>query len=388
MNIKPLNDRIVFNPGNIDPDFRPMGKGTGKKTFIQGTYNPGMARLKNGNILLIIRVAEHLEKPVEKNYVFSPRMDVKEKKYVLDMFPRKIVGFKDPREIDIIQQNKTIAVRLTGISWLLPVELTPNGMEVVKIHYKKAMFSQIGYQEYGIEDPRITKIGKKYYMTVVGVSSNKIGTCLYESINGIDYKLKGLIFDHQNRDVVIFPNKVKGRYVALTRPEGKANISYPPNSKSIAGRYINAAFSPDLIHWTPYEKSVITLRKDSLINERIGACAPPIPVKINQKDYFLNIFHGVEHDGTRVGKYRSFAALHDKKEPTKVVKINYRPLLESNPTLKKQIKGKFFLKKDVVFTTGLLPYKDKYLVCSGELDTAVRMTIFSKKQLNLYFNEL
>lgn len=382
--MKSLNDKIIFSPGDIDPDFRPVGKDTGKETFIVGTFNPGMTRLKNNNILLVIRVAEALKKPIGKGYVLTPRMDSKKKKFVLDKFPRKIIKFKDPREIDIIQENKSIAMRLTGISWLLPVELTPDGLEIIKIHYNKVMFPQTAYQEYGIEDPRITKIKNKYYMTVVGVSSNMIGTCLYESANGIDYKLKGLLFNHQNRDVVLFPNKIKNKYIALTRPEGKANIAYPPKSKSIAGRQISMAFSPDLIHWAPYEKSVLTLQKDTLINDRIGACAPPIPIKIKGKDYFLNIFHGVEYDGTRVGKYRTFAALHDKKDPAKIVKVNYKPLIESNPKLKKQIKGRLFLKRDVVFTTGLLPHEDNYIICSGELDTAVRTTVFSKKQVHKF----
>ena len=82
MNIKPLDNRIVFSPGDIDPDFRPFEKDTGKETFIQDTYNPGMTRLKNGNILLIIIVAGHLEKPVEKTIFFHQEWILKRK----DMF--------------------------------------------------------------------------------------------------------------------------------------------------------------------------------------------------------------------------------------------------------------------------------------------------------------
>ena len=389
MSIKPLNDRIVFSPGDIREDFRPVGKDTGKETFIQGTYNPGMTRLKNGHILLMVRVAEHLRQVTEQNRVLSPRWDVKKKKYVIDYYPKKIARFMDPRQIDLMQPNRTIAMRLTGISWLLPVEMNPGGMEIVKIHYSKALFSQIAYQEYGVEDPRITKIANKYYMTVVGVGSNKIGTSLYESSNGIHYKLKRLMFDHQNRDVVLFPNKFNKRYVVLTRPEGKANVSYPPKSKSIAGRYINAAFSPDLIHWAPHETIVLTLKENSLMDERIGAGAPPISIIIKGNKYFLALFHAVQHEeGNPVGIYRIFPALFDKKNPAKIVKVGHRPLLEFNPKLRTQIKGKLFLKRDVVFTTGILPYEDKYLVCSGELDTAIRMTVFSKKQLHAYLNPI
>ena len=61
MGIKTLDDKIVFSPENISINFCPVAKDTGKETFILGTFNPGMARLKNGNILLMIRIAEALK---------------------------------------------------------------------------------------------------------------------------------------------------------------------------------------------------------------------------------------------------------------------------------------------------------------------------------------
>lgn len=387
MGIKTLEDKIVFSPENISINFCPVAKDTGKETFILGTFNPGMTRLKNGNILLMIRIAEALKGFKGKDVVYTPRMDLKKKKFVLDTYPRKDVKFSDPRHFDIIQANGEPALRLTSISWLLPVELSPDGMKIVKIHYNKAILPKKVYQEYGIEDPRITKIKNKYYMTAVGVSPNKICTCLYESNNGLDYKLKGVIFDNQNKDVVLFPNKIKGRYVALTRPEGASNIAYPyEDNLLVGGEYINIAFSPDLKYWTPYDDILLTLRKNSLVEKKIGNNSPPILIDFNRKKYWLFLFHGVQSGGShRIGIYRTFIALLDKNNPTKIIKIKYKPFLEPNLKLEQQIKEKMLL-KNIVFTTGMISHGKDYLICSGEGDTVVRMTRVSKEAITKFLS--
>lgn len=385
MGVKISKDKILFSPGDISSDFRPVGKDTNQETYIMGTFNPGMTRLKNNNILLMVRVAEALKKFKTETEVFTPRMDLKKKKFVLDSYPRKYVKFTDPRHLDIQQENNSVAIRLTSISWLLPIELTEDGLNIVKIHYNKAIFPSKQYQEFGIEDPRIVKIKNKHYMTVVGVSSNKICSCLYQSNNGLDYALKGLIFDHQNKDVVLFPDKIKGRYAAFTRPEGAGNIAYPYESKMLGGQFINVAYSPDLTHWAPSEGIVLGLRKGTLADEKLAPSSPPVLVNHKGKKFWLLLFHGVKCGRRvhKVGIYRTFTALLDRNDPTKVIRVDYDPFLEFNPGLEKQIKGKLFL-KNVIFTTGIIPNKDDYIICSGEADTAVRMTIVAKKQLYLH----
>jgi hypothetical protein len=39
---------------------------------------------------------------------------------------------------------------LTSLSWILPVELTPDGLEVVTVHYDKAIAPQGSFQCYGV----------------------------------------------------------------------------------------------------------------------------------------------------------------------------------------------------------------------------------------------
>ena len=95
--------------------------------------------------------------------------------------------------------------------------------------------------ELGVEDPRITKIGGIYYMTYVGLSRREgISTYLASSKDGLNWERKGIIFGQQDKDVVLFPEAIKGRYVAFDRPEGNFEFSTP---------HIWIARSKDLIHW-------------------------------------------------------------------------------------------------------------------------------------------
>jgi beta-1,2-mannobiose phosphorylase / 1,2-beta-oligomannan phosphorylase len=79
----------------------------------------------------------------------------------------------------------------------------------------------VRYQEFGVKDARISRIGDLWYMTTCSVSSERHCTSLYVSSNGLDYALKGVILDHQNKDMLFFKGKLDGYFLALTRPLGE-----------------------------------------------------------------------------------------------------------------------------------------------------------------------
>ncbi len=94
------------------------------------------------------------------------------------------------------------------------------------------------------------------------------------------------------------------------------------------------------------------------------------------------LYHGVENKGA-VGIYRTFWALLDKDDPSKIVYLEDAvPLLEANSNLTSAINHQVYL-HDVVFTTGISEYEDDFIVASGELDLACRITRISKKQFSL-----
>ena len=102
MNIfsKILSDKIVFSPESIKESFRPIGKRLKKETKILATFNPGAVKLANGNILLMVRVAEAIVNPIKGNKIGSIRWDEK-KGYVIDYYKKKDTNLEDPRAIKI-----------------------------------------------------------------------------------------------------------------------------------------------------------------------------------------------------------------------------------------------------------------------------------------------
>jgi len=380
------NDKIIFSPNDIREEYKPLHKDIGQETEILGTFNPGMAKLPNGNLLLMIRVAEALKEWNMEEYILTPRFDTRLKKFVIDKYSKDNIMLRDPRLFIQKQQNNTFSLGLTSISWLLPVEITPDASKIIKVHYDHLIVPKRKLEEMGIEDPRITTINNEYYMIVVTVSSNRICTSLYKSKDGVSYSYKDIIFEHQNKDVVLFPDKINGQYHALTRPEGNnTSIGFPPHEKYLAGPFINVATSLDLLYWKPVEGMLKLLEKKSFYTSRIGPGAPPIIHYLSGKSYYLELFHGVENQGSNeVGKYRTFAMLINKNDPNEIKAISKEPVLQYNEDLKNQIKGKLLIEKDVVFTTGIASYDADYIIASGELDTATRLTRVSKDYFNSF----
>ena len=148
---------------------------------------------------------------------------------MLDRWPLDLVDASDPRVVKLCGQGWDV-LALTSLSWLLPVELSPDGRERLAIHYDKAIAPAGDWQCYGIEDPRISRVGDDYWMTTCSVSPERHSTTLYHSTNGLDWRFVDIVLDHQNKDMLIFEGRIDGHYWAQTRPLGDVYFAYPPGS--------------------------------------------------------------------------------------------------------------------------------------------------------------
>jgi predicted GH43/DUF377 family glycosyl hydrolase len=366
-----ISDHLIFTPDDVDLTRSPLREGLTDKTYVLGAFNPGLCRLPNGNLLLMVRIAEALSAPVHNDRVHCIRWD-EEKKYTTDAWPLSAVEIRDPRKFRIKAYGFPVYA-LTSLSWLLPVELNEDGSLVRHVHYDKAIAPQTNAQEYGMEDPRISSIGGKYYMTVCCVSAGRHCTMLYSSENGLDYQDLGIVLEHQNKDMLLFEGRLNGNYYALTRPMGECYFATAPSSEWHPGAAIHLASSPDLLHWRPAARPFLRARKLAPSNVKIGGGTPPILTP----DGWLMLYHGVENKG-EVGIYRTFWALLDRADPLRILALgDVEPLLEANPTLTEPIKHQLYL-TDVVFTTGIAEHGDTYILASGEADLACRITIINK----------
>lgn len=366
-------DQLVFTPDDIDLSRSPLAGKLAAETYILGAFNPGMTRLPNGNLLLMVRVAEALRTPIHNGHIHAIRWS-EDGGYTLDPWPLEHVDTKDPRKF-MMRGGGWKVMALTSLSWLLPVELSADGRTVVTVHYDKAIEPRRDYQCYGVEDARISKVGERHLMTTCSVSPERHSTTLYTSDDAMDWTLEGIVLDHQNKDMLIFEGLIEDKYFAQTRPLGDLYFAYPPGSEWRAGPSINLASSPDALHWKPYDKPGIRPHAATMATARMGGGAPPVLTD----EGWLTLWHGVEPSGV-VGIYRTYWSILDRDDPSKVVKTSHHALLEPAPHLTDPIRDLMYL-DNVVFTTGIADGGDHWVVASGEADLACRVTWVDKAAL-------
>jgi predicted GH43/DUF377 family glycosyl hydrolase len=370
-----VTDQLVFRPRDVDLTRSPLRRSLDAPTHVLGAFNPGLTRLPSGNLLLMVRVAEALDEPVADGHARAIRWTPEG--YVLDRYPVGSVAMTDPRQFSL-RGGPHRLLGLTSLSWLLPVELTPDGRERVAVHYDRAIEPAASYQEYGVEDARISKIDDRWYMTTCSVSAERHCSTLHVSENGLDYALLGIVLDHQNKDMLLFEGKIDGKFTALTRPLGEVYFAYPESSPYAGGPSIQLASSPDALHWKPFDRPGIRARKGSTSSMKVGGGSPPIRTEHG----WLVVYHGVETRET-VGIYRSFWALLDRDDPSRILRLeDDAPLLEANPELTRSIAEQMYLPTPVVFTTGIADGGETFILASGEADLACRITHLPKARFS------
>ena len=375
-------DQIVFDPRDVDLSKGPLAGRIDAETYCLGAFNPGMTRLPNGNLLMMVRVAEALKTPIVDQKIHSIRWEPGDAhtadagRYCLDPWPLEMVDTADPRKF-MMRGGGWKVMALTSLSWLLPVELDPDGRSVVDVHYRDAIAPRASYQCYGVEDARISRIGNRWLMTTCSVSPERHSTTLYSSTDAREWLLEGIVLDHQNKDMLIFEDRIGANYWAQTRPLGDLYFAYPPGSEWRAGPSINLATSPDALHWKPHEKPGIRPHAATLATARMGGGTPPV---LTDRGW-LSLWHGVEPYGV-VGIYRTYWSLLDARDPSVTIATCDAPVLEPAPHLTEPVKDLMYL-DNVVFTTGIVDAGDHFIVASGEADLACRITHIPKRVFGL-----
>ena len=250
-------DQIIFRPRDVDLARSPLRGQINDETFVLGAFNPGLTRLPNGNLLMLVRIAEALRNPVRSDHVAILRWS--NGRFGIDRHSLEEIDTQDPRELRV-RGGLHRTIILTSISWLLPVELSADGSRIIATYYDRAITPRAPYQEYGVEDPRISRVDGRYLMTSCSVSAERLCTSLYTSDNALDWKLEGVVLDHQNKDMLIFEGRVRDKFMALTRPAGEVYLLPPPDADFLPGPAIQLAQSPDALHCKPLDPGSIRPR--------------------------------------------------------------------------------------------------------------------------------
>jgi len=305
-----------------------------------GVFNAGVIRFRE-EVLLLLRVAERPINNISDRYLIPVYDEDSDELQIISIDKHDpLADFSDSRVIKTPRQNY-----LTSISHLR-LARSKDGV-CFRVDEHPAVYPSNRYESYGIEDPRITQIGKHYYITYSGISELGIVTSLLETTDFISYRRRGNIFHPDNKDVVIFPEQIHGKYYALHRPScshyGKPDMWI--------------AESSDLVAWGNH-RQLMGVREGLWDEGRIGASAVPVLIE----EGWLEIYHGADNQN----RYCVGAVLLDKDEPWKVIARSKLPVMV--PELPYEMDGFF---GNVIFPCGLLLEESKVKLYYGASDTYV-----------------
>jgi len=165
------------------------------------------------------------------------------------------------------------------------------------------------YEKRGLEDPRATWIDGAWHILYTAVSPFSYRIALAKTQDFRTFERIALISEPGNKDGVLFPEKIGGRYARLDRPIGRGVGS------------IWISYSKDLHTWGDSEV-VISPRPGHWDSFRVGASVPPIRTDAG----WLEIYHGTKM--TSAGPiYRAGTVLLDLENPSRVIARCPVPLL-------------------------------------------------------------
>lgn len=287
---------------------------------------------------------------------------------------------------------------------------TEGPLNIIKRNEKPLIQRDFDYEKHGVEDPRIVKIEDTYYITYTAYDGVNAMGALATSKDLVHFEKHGIITPHVNyqeyedyvnccggeklnpkyhqyynlfaqiglvddefrllrdKDIVLFPRKVNGKFVLLHRIWPGIQIVQFEDWKELTEPF-----------WEDYLKNlihhIVLDPKDIFEVDYIGAGGPPIETEFG----WLLIYHGVQE--TITGKiYHAKAALLQLDKPE--IELARLPYPLFSPSKPWEIEG---VVNNVVFPTGHAVFGDDLYIYYGVADRHVAV---AKCNLNELLTEL
>lgn len=151
-------------------------------------------------------------------------------------------------------------------------------------------------------DPRITQIGNTYYITWCYYPTPGPSIGLASTQDFKKFTQLSTILLPYNRNAVLFPRKINGKFALLHRPSDNGHTPFGD---------IFYATSPDMIHWGNHE--FVFGRTSGWQMTKVGAG----PTPIETKEGWVILYHGV-HTTCNGFVYSMGGAILDLDQPWKV----------------------------------------------------------------------
>ncbi len=258
----------------------------------------------------------------------------------------------------------------------------------------------VGSKYGSVQDPRVVKIADTYYMTFafrrfawdiyptgLGVpdasqgrfpgfdpsaDKNQTRSGIAVSKNQLHWEFLGWVTPEEidDRDVILFPEKIGNRFALLRRPIGFVDTDTGHSEEYPS---IRISYSTDLKTWT--EPELVIRPEFKWENNRIGGSTPPVRTERG----WLVLYHGVEtvDPATRRVVYRLGAAMLDLEEPQKVLARAPDFIMEPEAYYEKF--GLFI--PNVIFPTGAVVKDGLLWIYYGCCDTAIGLATVPLEEL-------
>jgi HAD superfamily hydrolase (TIGR01484 family) len=216
---------------------------------------------------------------------------------------------------------------------------------------ERVIFPFSSIESHGLEDARFVRFADdgepvRYYGTYTAFDGFQVLPQLIETTDFRTFRISTLSGDFAaNKGAAIFPRKIGGQYIALSRFDGENN-------------YVMASTNPRV--WETATK--IEAPREAWALARVGNCGSPLETAAG----WLVITHGVGP----VREYSIGAMLLDLNDPLRVIGHLREPLIA--PTND----GRDGYVPNVVYSCGSVIVGKQLVVPYGVADTAIRFTHF------------
>lgn len=230
---------------------------------------------------------------------------------------------------------------------------------------------ELPVEKQGCEDPRIVNLENRILIFYTGFDGanfregKNARVILAETKDFTAFKKLGVVGpDCQDKDAMIFPERIDGKVGYIHRIEPNIQLAYFEN--------IDHLIQPEKNYWSAHMESLadhtILTRSYEWEAVKIGAGPPPILTDAG----WLLIYHGVDRDYT----YRAGAALLDLKNPFRTIARLPYPILEPRREYEKY--GDVNM---VVFPEGIMRFDNELFIFYGAADKVIGLAACSLSKL-------
>ena len=245
----------------------------------------------------------------------------------------------------------------------LALAVSSDGTTIDEVRDQPAVAREGSWEEWGVEDPRITWLVDegRYAITYTGYSAAGPRVCLITTDDLLAperYRRHGPRLDGDNKNCVVFPRRVAGRYVILHRP---------------MPRIVCVRVDALEDGWPANGAEILGPRPGTWRSSRVGAGAPPVETRLG----WLFPFHGATT--IEEGNIYSMGwCLLERERPERVLYVSAAPALTPEAPYEIHIgplpqvdSANFPAGVRVVFPQGLVERGDELVVYYGAADVCV-----------------